>query len=396
MYCAFLKLATSAEILYLVSLIRTYHNFTFYLTGLGNNLRKSLKFIFLFLFAVFILWFFGSGLDGQKVSDNLQNANVAYLILATLITCLGYFLRAVRWKVLLEPLAKTSLRELFAATTVGFAVIMIIGRVGELARPMWLSLRDRRVRPSAALVTLGVERIFDLASLICFFSVNLLWFNIPDGRESQVAYIKLIGNLMLVGTVFGFIALYIYQKYSPAIIEWTETAIDKRFIPRRLRSIILSIMKQLAASLQILKDWREVALILFWTVMLWLSIAVPTWLVILAFGLPVSFSDALFVMGFAAIGSVVPTPGGAAGAFHVATAAGLMFLNVDKDQAAAVSFAMHLVYFAPAVFFGFYYFWRSDISIARLKGLLSGEHAVEEIEYEKDLQVQSSRFKIQS
>ncbi len=357
-------------------------------------MRKSLKFIFLFLFAVFILWFFGRNLNWQEVSGSLRKADASYLILATLITCLGYFLRAVRWKVLLEPLTKTSLGELFAATTVGFAVIMIVGRIGELARPMWLSLRDPRVRPSAALVTLGVERIFDLASLICFFSINLLWFNVPAGRQSQVAYIKLIGNLMLVGTVFGFVALYFYQKYSTAIIGWTSGAINKRFIPRRLRSIILSILKQLAMSLQILKDWREVVSILFWTVMLWLSIAVPTWLVILAFGLPVSFGDSLFVMGFAAVGSVVPTPGGAAGAFHVATAAGLMFLNVDKDQAAAVSLAMHLVYFAPAVFFGFYYFLRGDVSVARLKGLLSGEHAVEEIEHEKDLRVQSSKLKV--
>ncbi len=352
-------------------------------------MRKSLKFIILFLFAVFIIWFFGRNLNWQEVSESLRKANATYLILATSITCLGYFLRAVRWRVLLEPLTKTSLRELFAATTVGFAVIMIVGRIGELARPMWLSLRDRRVRPSAALVTLGVERIFDLASLICFFSINLLWFNVPAGRESQVAYIKLVGNLMLAGTVFGFAALYFYQKYSGAIIDWTENAIDKRFIPRRVRSIILSVLKQLAASLQVLKDWREVVSILFWTVMLWLSIAVPTWLVILAFDLPVSFSDSLFVMGFAAIGSVVPTPGGAAGAFHAATAGGLIFLNIDKDQAAAVSIAMHLVYFAPAVFFGFYYFLRGDVSFARLKGLLSGEHAAEEIEHERESGQQS-------
>ncbi|HXG82585.1 MAG TPA: lysylphosphatidylglycerol synthase transmembrane domain-containing protein [Pyrinomonadaceae bacterium] len=377
-------------------LISIQHNFIFYLARSGNNLRKSLKFILLFLFAVFILWFFGCNLNWQEVSGSLRKADATYLIVATLVTCFGYFLRALRWKVLLEPLTKTSLRELFAATTVGFAVIMIVGRAGELARPMWLSMRDRRVRPSAAFVTLGVERIFDLASLICFFSVNLLWFNVPAGRESQMAYIKMVGNLMLVGTIFGFVALYFYQKHSRAIIGWTDNAINKKFIPRRLRSIILSILKQLAASLQILKDWREVVSIMFWTFMLWLSIAVPTWLVILAFDLPVSFSDSLFIMGFAALGSIVPTPGGAAGAFHAATAGGLIFLNVDKDQAAAVSIAMHLVYFAPAVFFGFYYFLRGDVSVARLKILLSGEQAVEEIEHEKGLQVQSSKFKVQS
>ena len=118
--------------------------------------------------------------------------------------------------------------------------------------------------------------------------------------------------------------------------------------------------------------------------MLWFSIAVPTWLVLLAFNLPLSFIDSLFVMGLAAIGSIVPTPGGAAGAFHAATANSLIFLNIDKDQAWAASIAMHLVYFAPAVFFGIYYFLRGDISIARFKSLISSEHAVEEVQHEND------------
>jgi uncharacterized membrane protein YbhN (UPF0104 family) len=104
--------------------------------------------------------------------------------------------------------------------------------------------------------------------------------------------------------------------------------------------------------------------------------------VLLAFDLPFSFSDSIVIMGIAAVSSVVPTPGGAAGAFHTATAASMMFLRKDMsaDDAAAVSIAMHLVYFAPAAFFGLYYFLHGDISIERFRSLLSSEHAVEEIE----------------
>ncbi len=345
-----------------------------------NDLRKSLKFILLFLFAIFIFWFFGRSLDWQDISQSLRRANAFYLILATLIICLGYLLRALRWRILLAPITETSLKELFATTTVGYAAVFLVGRVGEIVRPMWLPMRDRRVRPSAALITLGVERIFDLASLICFFAINLIWFNAPAGREDEFGYVKYIGNLMLVGVAVGFIGLYIYQKFSSRFIAWFERASDRRFIPKRIRKIFLSLLKQLAVSLKVLKDWREITAVVFWTILLWFSIAVPTWLVILAFDLPLTFGDSLFVMGFAAIGSLVPTPGGAAGAFHVATANGLMFLNVNQNDAAATSIAMHLVYFAPAIIFGLYYFLHGDISVARFKSLLDSEHAVEEIE----------------
>ena len=344
-------------------------------------MRKYLKFILLFLFAVFIFWFFGRNLDWQAVTTSLRRADPWYLSVSVLIICIGYLFRAIRWKVLLEPITKSSLKELFATTTVGFAAIFLIGRMGEIVRPMWLPMRDRRVRPSAALVTLALERVFDLAALVCFFAVNLLWFKPQAGRETEFEYVEWVGWLMLVGVVIGFIALIIFQRISPRVIAWTQRVTTRKWIPARLQEIFISILKQLASALAILRDWREIFWVSFWTLMLWLSIALPTWFVLLAFGLPITFTDALFIMGFAAVGSVVPTPGGAAGAFHTATAASILFLknDVSREDAAAVSIAMHLVYFAPAVFFGLYYFFHGDISIERFRSLLSSEIAEGEI-----------------
>jgi hypothetical protein len=338
----------------------------------------------LLLFAVFIFWFFGRNLNWDEVSRSLRQADAAYLTIAVLIICFGYFLRAIRWRVLLAPITETSLKELFATTTVGFAAVFFIGRMGEIVRPMWLPMRDKRVRPSAALVTLGVERICDLTALICFFAANLLWFSAPAGREAEFASVKIVGILMLVGVAAGIAMLVLYARYSAPIIEWVRRVTDGKLMPRRVRRIFLSILKQLAAALQVFRNWREVVSVTFWTLMLWFAIAIPTWLVLLAFDLPLDFSASLFIMGFAAVSSVVPTPGGAAGAFHTATAASLIFLNVDQNVAGATSIAMHLVYFAPAVIFGLYYFFHGDISIAKLRSLLSSEHAVEEVEHEDE------------
>lgn len=365
-------------------------------------LRKSIKFILLCLFAVLILWFFGRTLNWQEVSDSLRKANAIYVVLAVLVICLGYLLRAFRWRVLLEPITESSLKELFATTTVGFAAVFFVGRAGEIVRPMWLPMRDKRVRPSAALVTLGLERIFDLAALICFFSVTLLFFDPPEASKrdyaTQFALVKMLGNFMLAGVVVGFIGLFIYQKFSASIIAWFEKVTDKKFIPRRVRKLFLSLLRQLAASLQILKSAREIFSVVFWTVALWFSIAVPTWFVILAFDLPfhIPLAGAMFVMFWAAMGSLIPTPGGAAGAFHAVTAGGLMFLGVERNDAAAISLIMHLVYFAPALIFGFYYLFHGDISIARFRSLLSSENAVEEIEEGEQQKTKNGKWKMEN
>jgi len=243
-------------------------------------------------------------------------------------------------------------------------------------------MRDRRVRPSAALVTLGLERVFDLAALVCFFALNLLWFTPQPGRETEFEYVEWVGWLMLVGVIFGFATLIVFQRISPRVIEWADRVTTRTWMPHRLKRIILSVLKQLASALAIMRDWRELLWVSFWTFLLWAAIAVPTWLVLLAFDLNLTFSDSLFIMGFATVSSVVPTPGGAAGAFHAATAASLLFLRNDirTEDAAAVSFAMHLIYFAPAIFFGLYYFFHGDISIERFRSLLSSENAEREIE----------------
>jgi uncharacterized protein (TIRG00374 family) len=250
--------------------ITTFFNNKVLSSRSGIDLQKYIKFLLLFLFAIFLLWFFGRNLNWAEVGESLRRANSFYIAAAVLIICLGYFLRALRWKVLLEPITEVSLKELFATTTVGFAAVFFVGRAGEIVRPMWLPMRDKRVRPSAALVTLGVERIFDLAALICFFSITLIWFTPSAGHETEFAKIKVVGNLLLVGVAFGFLCLYIYQKFAPQIISWVESATDKRFIPRRVRKLFISLLKQLAASLRILKDWREIVSVVFWTLILWL------------------------------------------------------------------------------------------------------------------------------
>jgi uncharacterized protein (TIRG00374 family) len=227
-----------------------------------------------------------------------------------------------------------------------------------------------------------MERIFDLAALVCFFAANLLWFTPPAGRETEFEYVAIVGYLMFFAVILGFAALIVYQRISERVIEITQSKLEGTVIPLKLTQVLVSILRQLSAALGVLRNWRETGLVTFWTVLLWLAIAVPTWLVLLAFNIPISFSDSLFIMGFAAVSSVVPTPGGAAGAFHAATAASLIFLKPDTrhEDAAAMSIAMNLVYFAPALIFGLYYFLHGDISIERFRSLLSSENAVDEIE----------------
>jgi glycosyltransferase 2 family protein len=344
--------------------------------------RKYLEFLALAFLAALIIWLFGRRLNWAEVRNALRQSDWGWIAAAALFVCAGYLWRALRWRELLRPLTPSSVRELFVATTVGFTAIFLVGRAGEVVRPVVLPMRDHRVRPSASFVTIMVERIYDSMTVVFIFALNLLWFRSLGGSASELARVRAIGLALVAAGVLVLAALVWFRRRSGRIIGWLDGLMSGfHLLPERLKHAILSLLDQLARALSVLSDVRQLAVTIGWTVLLWASIAAANLLVFRAFGLPFGITHAVFVLGWSMIGSVVPTPGGAAGAFHAATGAGLVFLGVVPEQAAAISIVLHLIDFGPAVLFGVFYFLRGEINFGRLRALTSPaavEHAVED------------------
>lgn len=344
--------------------------------------RKYLEFGALCALAIAIFWWFGRKLDWREVSRAVEQSDLLLLGLAVLLISIVYVFRAIRWGALLAPLGPTRLKHLFAATTVGFGAVFLLGRIGEVVRPVVLPLRDPKVRASSSLVTIMVERIYDLMAVVLLFSLNLLWFKPSVRGGAELSQVRTAGIILLFLVIAAVIGLTWFRRRSKGAIHWVENRLNRwQFVPTRLRRAVVSVLEQLARALRVLVDARELAVTTGWTLAVWLGIAVANLLVLRAFGLPFGLSETIFVLGWSLVGSLVPTPGGAAGAFHAATAGALIFLGVERETAAAVSIVMHLVDFGPAVIFGFFYFVRGNISLKRLRALASPEaveHAVED------------------
>jgi uncharacterized protein (TIRG00374 family) len=338
----------------------------------AKSYRKYIEFAALCLLATALLWWFGRNLDWREVGQRVSSANPYLLVLAVSIICLAYGVRALRWGALLKPLVHARLPDLFAATTIGFSAVFLIGRAGEFVRPVVLPMRDPRVRPSASLVTILVERIYDMMAVALMFALNLIWFRPVVTSEISFSRVRMVGFGMLVATILGVIFLTWYRKRSAWLIDILERHVTRwSFIPQRVTRLVMRMLEQLSQALRVLVNARELAETIGWTVLLWFGVALANFLVMRAFGLRVGVSETLFVLGWSLVGSLVPTPGGAAGAFHAATAAGFLFLGVEKELAAAVSIVLHLVDFGPAVLFGVFYAIRGDLSISRLRTLVS-------------------------
>ena len=343
-----------------------------------QSYRKYVEFAALCLLASVLLWLFGRNLDWTQVRREVGNADPVLLVAAILVICIAYGFRAFRWGALLKPLSAARFADLFAATTIGFSVVFLLGRAGEFVRPVVLSMRDPRVRPSASLVTILVERIYDLTAVALMFAINLIWFNPPFALGVSWDRVRVGGFGLLGAILLGIAFLAWFRARSSTVIPFFDRLFSRRIIPQRLRRLVLRILEQLAQALRVLVNARELAETIGWTFLLWFGITAANLLVLRAFDLNVGFTETIFVLGWSLVGSLVPTPGGAAGAFHAATATGLLFLGVKKETAAALSIVLHLVDFGPALLFGLFYVIRGDLTWAKLRAMMSPDQVVKE------------------
>jgi len=320
--------------------------------------------------ALFVYWF-AHKLNWLEVWVEVRKANWGQLALALALLVGTYFVRVVRWRQLLQPMARPSLAALFRATMIGFTALFLVGRAAEMiVRPAALSVKDR-VHPSASYATVMIERVFDMVMVVVFFAVNLIFFEYiaRDADASRLfGWIKVTGGVLLVAAAAGIYGLSAFRRRRTSALTYLEKKLG--WLPKRAHAAAMSLLHHISEGLAVLHDARSLTITVSYTVLLWLMVAIAHLLVVRAFAIPYAdlpFTGAVFVMGLSMLGSVVPTPGGATGPFHTVTAAALAFLGVEHNKAASVAIILHIVIFTPATVFGMYYLVTEGLSLDRLR-----------------------------
>ncbi|MDQ2855822.1 MAG: flippase-like domain-containing protein [Acidobacteriota bacterium] len=334
---------------------------------------KHLKTIALVLIVICVLWRLWRGVHWGAVRQSFSEANIFLLASAMVASGATNLLRAMRWRALLKPLIQAGVHDLFAATNIGIGGSFLFGApVGELIRPLTLSLLKREIRPSVSFLTVMVERLFDLGMLSIFFGLTLLWLPVLGNRDLPVARIRELGMVLLIVPALGVGAMVLLRR---RIVDRSKAqAIDggaSSSATSRIRRFTSRLYHQLMGALGLLSNGREFTVVILWTVGLWLANVLTNWLTLRAFGLRLGPKEILLVVCCGLLGSLVPTPGGAAGAFHLAMSGGLIFLGIAIERAAAISITAHLVGFVPALIIGSYYLLRGSVNLGQLRRQVS-------------------------
>lgn len=193
-----------------------------------KKLISLLQYVLFLGLGIFLIWLTTRGLGPdkkQQLIESLKNARYWLLIpiLGTLL--LSHWSRAIRWKILMEPLGYSPRSSnTFFAVMIGYLANLAVPRLGEVLKCTVLA-RYEKVPADKLIGTIVAERAFDMICLLLVFALTFLtqidtigdfanqqFSQALEGKASGSALIKIA---VLLGILLAGILLlrFFFKKF---------------------------------------------------------------------------------------------------------------------------------------------------------------------------------------
>ncbi len=311
--------------------------------------------------SAFFLFLLFRKIDLHKLAAAFATMDYRYLWPAVALTFVSYFLRAVRWKYLLNPQKKTLLANLFSATIIGYmANNLLPARLGEFVRAYVLAQKES-LDTSSVFATLVVDRLCDgftvlLVLLITFFTVRL-----PVGMENVQQGLVTGGYVTLALYLLVMVFLFVLKKRTFWTLQQVKTLLKP--FPARLSEKVIPVLGSFIAGLRLSTKPFDLAAILIVSLLIWASAIWPVDLLLRSFGIVLPISASMFIMVFLVFAVMVPASPGYVGTYHFACVTALQAFGIQSEKALSVALVIHGTGFFPVIVAGFFYVWRDKLSL---------------------------------
>ena len=310
-----------------------------------------------------LLWWTLRGESLTGIVAVLRASNVWMFVLATGVCMLIFPLRAIRWQIILAPVAgRLPFGPLFRSTCVGMMVNNVVPyRAGEVARAFALTRERSEIPFATVLASLAVDRVFDAVVLLLLTIAPLLDPAFPRNGRVQALPIDLIVRTGLAGVVALLVLLYTLVFFPTQLIRLFELA-TRRFAPSIERRGAEA-LGAFAEGLGVLRHPGRFVAVFLWTLVHWIVQVGSIWISFFAVGIRLPFGAALLLNGVSSFASVLPAAPGFFGQFELASKLSLGVYGVGDTRALGWAIGYHLVTFVPITVLGALYFARLGSSL---------------------------------
>lgn len=269
---------------------------------------KFLKIGFFFLLGIALIWWSLHQIPAEewtKFTLALKQSKLWIVFPVFIILALSHFLRALRWRLIMEPLGyRPSIANTYLAVLIGYLANLAIPRLGEVLKCTLLA-KYEHVPAEKIVGTIVAERAFDVISLGIVFLLALgLQFNVIEAGwnqlKSQTSASVMDSNegnwkmYLLVGIGIILIALFfILRKRIPTIVG-------------SIKKIISGIWEGVMSATKL----KQHNLFFLYSFGIWFLYLLATYVGLYATaGTESSFATAISCLAYASIGMIL-TPGG--------------------------------------------------------------------------------------
>lgn len=305
-----------------------------------KRIKSLLQYVFFLGVGIFLLWLTLRKSDWNSIKDDLVNARYIFLVPATIMLLVSHFIRALRWKILMEPLGyRPTNTNAFLAVMVGYWANLAVPRLGEVLKCTILA-RYEKVPADKLVGTIVAERAFDVVSLLVVFFITIfiqydvighftseIFSNFFRSKSGSFSSTKL---LLVVGGLVAVVLIIRYLLHRFAHISFFS----------KVKKVINGVWQGLISVRYI----KNKALFFLYTLLIWALYLLSTYMGFFAmqgmsqYGIKAAFS----ALSFGSLGMIIPSPGGI-GSFQYAIQQVMVLYGITPEK--GLSLGM-LIWFA--------------------------------------------------
>ena len=271
-------------------------------------MAKFLKIGFFFLLGIALIWWSLHQIPAEewtKFTLALKQSKLWIVFPVFIILGLSHFLRALRWRLIMEPLGyQPSIANTYLAVLIGYLANLAIPRLGEVLKCTLLA-KYEKVPAEKIVGTIVAERAFDVISLGIVFLMALgLQFNVIEAGWNQL---KNQTATPVIDSNEGNWKMYLFVGIGILLV--TLFLILRKRIPTMVTSI-KQIFSGIWEGVMSATKLKQQKLFFVYSFGIWFLYLLATYVGLYATaGTESSFATAISCLAYASIGMIL-TPGG--------------------------------------------------------------------------------------
>lgn len=326
-------------------------------------MSRALQLTFGILVSAVCLWLAMHDVRLGEVLAALRHADYVGFALLMALTLVGFWLRAFRWRWLIQG-RTIALGPLFSATMIGFMANNLLPlRLGEFVRAWALGL-SVKMSKTTVFATIVVERVVDMITLVVIFGLAI-WVHPLVGHSASAKLVHRGAAVLMFGAI-ALTALLVLMERRPGMAK-AVVRLVARPLPEGVRSQAEAMLAHFVEGLGLFRDLPRLAWVFFLSFLMFgvfaLCLSASMW----AFRIDQPWYAGLVMLVVTAIGIMVPAAPGYIGTLHVSCKIGLGLFGVAPEISVPFSWFFWAGQWIPITLIGLVCLRRQGLSLGAME-----------------------------